>query len=92
MFDHAVLENVKVAVKVVVVVLALQIVHKELISLRAVHQVAYEFWLAGWHGEEHHVHRDEGLPAGVQILLPRGQEHKGAYDMGGGKGGYRLHT
>ena len=26
------------------------------------------------HGEEHHLHRHQGLPVGLQILLPRGQE------------------
>ena len=42
--------------------------------------------------EEHHIHRDKGLPACLQILLSRGQKHKRAHVMGSGKAGYRLHS
>lgn len=45
-------------------------------------------WLAGWHGEEHHLHRHQGLSIGLQVLLLGGEEHQGADVMGGGEGGH----
>lgn len=42
--------------------------------------------------EEHHLHRHEGLPAGLQILLPCRQEREGADALGGGQDLYRLCT
>lgn len=46
--------------------------------------------LAIRHGEEHHLHRYEGLPVGLQILLPRGQERERADALGGGQDLHRL--
>ena len=42
------------------------------------------------HGEEHHLHRHEGLPVGLQILLPCGQEREGTDALGGGQDLHRL--
>ena len=33
--------------------------------------------LAIWQGEEHHLHRHEGLPVGLQVLLSCGQKREG---------------
>ena len=38
--------------------------------------------LAVRHGEEHHLHRHEGLPVGLQILLSCGQKREGADALG----------
>ena len=46
--------------------------------------------LAVRHGEEHHLHRHEGLPIGLQILLPRGKEREGTHALGCGQDFYRL--
>ena len=53
----------------------------------------YETWICVYssrtvavrHGEEHHVHRDEGLPTGLQILLFGGKELERADALGGGE-------
>ena len=44
--------------------------------------------LAVWPSEEYHLHRYEGLPVGLQVLLPRREELEGADALGGGKAGY----
>ena len=41
--------------------------------------------LAVRHGEEHHLHRHQGLPIGLQILLPCGQEREGTDALGSGQ-------
>ena len=46
--------------------------------------------LAVRHGEEHHLHRHQGLPVGLQILLPRGQERERANALGSGQDLHRL--
>jgi len=46
--------------------------------------------LAVRYGEEHHLHRHQGLPVGLQILLPRGQKCEGTDALGGGQDLYRL--
>jgi hypothetical protein len=40
--------------------------------------------------EKHHLHRYEGLPVGLQILLSRGQEREGTDALGGGQNLHRL--
>lgn len=42
--------------------------------------------LAVRRGKKHNVHSHKGLPAGVQILLPRWEEREGADALGGGEG------
>lgn len=39
--------------------------------------------LAIRHSEEHHLHRHEGLPVGLQILLPRWQKRERTHALGG---------
>ena len=66
-----VMEPVKAAVGVYarmgvqVAVLAMPINHENKRAKRCV---------AGRHRQEHHVYCDQGLPAGLQILLPRGEK------------------
>lgn len=46
--------------------------------------------LAVRHGEKHHLHRHQGLPVGLQVLLSCGQEREGTHALGGGKDLHRL--
>lgn len=41
--------------------------------------------MARWYGEEYYLHCHEGLPVGLQILLPRGEEREGTNALGGGE-------
>ena len=44
------------------------------------------------HGEKHHLHRHERLPAGLQVLLSGREECEGADVVGDGQDIYRLCT